>query len=144
MAADILPEDRLAVDALMLDEPARSSPRCLQAMRDGRCYVYFISGAGTPIKIGMSNAPYERLAALQTAHWARLEILALMEGGIDLEVEMHRCFAALRLEGEWFARAPKLERHIEWVRRFYGEPLPFYTPTINSRRKRPVGGEAVA
>lgn len=111
-------------------------------LRDGRCYVYFIAGAGTPIKIGMSNAPYERLAALQTAHWMRLEILALMEGGLELEVAMHQRFAALRLEGEWFARTPELERHIAWARRRYGEPMPFYRPTINTRPR--LNTDAVA
>lgn len=137
--------EHAAYASLQLDDPVPAPPRCLQAMRDGRCYVYFIAGSGTPIKIGMSSAPYERLAALQTAHWSRLEILALMEGGLLLEAEMHQRFAALRLEGEWFARTLELERHIEQVREANGVPLPFYTPAINTRpRDRRLNKEQAA
>lgn len=111
-------------------------PRCIQSLRDGRSYVYFIGGEGTPVKIGVSTAPYERLAALQTAHWVRLVMLARIEGGADTEAELHDIFAADRLVGEWFTRSPALERCIEQVRAVHGVPDPFYVPAIDTRPKR--------
>ncbi len=84
----------------------------IQDFRDGKCYVYFIAGEGTPVKIGLSNAPHERLASLQTAHWMKLSIVAKVEGGQADEREYHRQFAAHRLHGEWFTRCPEIEAEI--------------------------------
>jgi hypothetical protein len=80
--------------------------RCIQDHRDGKTYVYFIGGHDTPIKIGLSNAPLERLAGLQTAHWCKLNILAKVEGSLALEQEYHARFSSHRLSGEWFTRCP--------------------------------------
>lgn len=90
-----------------------SPPRCIQDLRDGKCYVYFIGGEGTPIKIGMSFTPYERLASLQTAHWVKLSILAKVEGSFETEGAYHRQFAGSRMAGEWFKRTPELLAEIE-------------------------------
>jgi hypothetical protein len=84
----------------------------IQARRDGKCYVYFIGGEGTPVKIGLSNQPYERLAALQTAHWCKLSILAKVEGKLADEKALHARFAAHRLHGEWFTRCPEIDAEI--------------------------------
>ncbi len=87
-------------DGLWSEE--RAVPRSRQALRDDRSYVYFIGGEGTPVKIGLSTCPYERLAHLQTAHWIELRILALIEGGLAVERYYHRRWSRHRLLGEWF------------------------------------------
>ena len=71
-------------------------------------YVYFIGGEQTPIKIGYSLNPHERIATLQTAHWAELYLLASIEGPPSLEARYHAMFAVDRLLGEWFQRTPLL------------------------------------
>lgn len=90
-------------------------PRNIQALRDGKSYVYFIAGENTPIKIGFSNQPHERLAILQTAHWCRLSIVAKVEGSLAVEADYHRRFAAHRLHGEWFATHPDILAEIERI-----------------------------
>lgn len=92
---------------------AKLRPRNIQAQRDGKSYVYFIRGEGTPIKIGFSHQPNERLAILQTAHWCRLSIVAKAEGSLADEREYHDRFAAHRLHGEWFAPHPDILAEIE-------------------------------
>jgi hypothetical protein len=39
------------------------------------------AGDNGPVKIGTSNQPFERLIALQTAHYEKLRIIRLFEGG---------------------------------------------------------------
>lgn len=90
-------------------------PRNIQALRDGKSYVYFIGGDETPIKIGFSSQPYERLTILQTAHWCKLSILAKIEGDLSLEKHFHARFAAYRLCGEWFAREAEILAEIERI-----------------------------
>lgn len=84
--------------------------------RVDRRRVYFITGDGLPIKIGMSHQPSVRLAEIQIAHWATLEIAAIAPGGADLEREYHARFAPHRLRGEWFARVPEIEAEIDRLR----------------------------
>lgn len=88
-------------------------PRNIQARRDEKSYVYFIGGEATPIKIGFSSQPYERLAVLQTAHWCRLSIIAKVEGTLADESKYHRRFAAYRLQGEWFEPHPEILSEIK-------------------------------
>jgi hypothetical protein len=88
-------------------------PRNIQARRDGKSYVYFIAGDDTPIKIGFSSQPHERLAILQTAHWTKLSIVAMAEGTLSDESAFHRRFANHRLHGEWFDRHPDILAEID-------------------------------
>ena len=96
----------------MIPELGPQKPKSVHDLRDGKAYVYFIGGDATPIKIGFSGAPYERLASLQTAHWAQLRILAKVEGNFELEDAYHTQFAHVRLSGEWFERCPEIEAEI--------------------------------
>lgn len=64
--------------------------------------VYFIASVDGPIKIGTAVDPDSRLRGLQTASPARLNLLAVIDGGADIERGLHRRFAADRLSGEWF------------------------------------------
>ena len=67
--------------------------------------VYFIqAGENGPIKIGRSTNPMKRLLSLQTGASEPLRLLATIPTvGPQLEAELHREFAHLRLYGEWFS-----------------------------------------
>jgi len=75
--------------------------------------IYFIGADDGPIKIGISASPKSRLTALQTASPFRLRLLAIRVGDVLTERDYHRRFAAHRLHGEWFERAPELLAEIE-------------------------------
>lgn len=107
------PPDPYEVIGQILAECATpSGPHCIQQLRDGRAYVYFIGPTNGPVKIGFSIAPYERVANLQTAHWDKLELLAKVAGTEADERTYHDRFAAARIRGEWFSRTPEIEAEI--------------------------------
>lgn len=75
--------------------------------------VYFVQGPpDSPIKIGISINPEERLRTFQTASPHRLRILRLEPGGRSRELALHRRFRRHRLEGEWFQPVPELLDYI--------------------------------
>lgn len=82
--------------------------------------VYFIRD-GKYIKIGVSADPWRRLAGFQTAHHSKLELLAVMPGGGDLEAGLHRSFASHLKQGEWFEENPALLAFIEMVKQTFPE-----------------------
>lgn len=96
------------------DKPwGRMGKAAIQLFRPGRHCVYFIGGDEGPIKIGLSNGPLERLAQFQVGSPVRLRIHALADGGLALERDYHRRFAAHRLHGEWFSPAPEILAEID-------------------------------
>lgn len=79
--------------------------------------LYVIGAPGRSlVKIGIADCPTLRLASLQKAYdptlmphdvdRAALRVLHQEPGGRDLELGLHRCFAARRLSGEWFDLGP--------------------------------------
>lgn len=72
--------------------------------------VYFIEAMTTPtiIKIGFSCCVQKRLQDLRVASPVGLRLLASIRGGAAKETDMHRRFAHLRVDGEWFRAAPEL------------------------------------
>lgn len=81
-------------------------------------YVYFIGPdwGFKRIKIGYTRSSLRaRLAGLQTGCPWPLKVYAYMEGGLDLERVFHETFAPLRLQGEWFQIALKLESFLVWA-----------------------------
>jgi hypothetical protein len=65
-------------------------------------YTYIVfNPASKLIKIGKTISVTQRLAALSTSGGSPLEILAVIEG--DIEVALHKRFAAIRVHGEWFS-----------------------------------------
>ena len=70
--------------------------------------IYFIGGDDGPIKIGLTNAPLNRLRDFQIGSPVILKIHALVEGGFADEADYHRLFAPHRLHGEWFSPAPDI------------------------------------
>lgn len=79
-------------------------------------YVYFITTEheGFPVKIGISESHHARFTTLQVALPYRVKVLAVLPTQDAIfERRLHRKFAHLRLEGEWFERAPDLLAYIE-------------------------------
>lgn len=79
-------------------------------------YIYAIRRPDTgEVKIGLSVQPWHRLRALQTAHGQSL-VPALILQSADMvrdEAEIHKAFAHLRLQGEWFTEGPEIRMWIE-------------------------------
>lgn len=93
----------------LVEKASESMPRQITPQR-----VYFIEDeAGDCIKIGVARRPRSRLSELQTGHASKLRLIAHVPGGKDLEAELHRRFAAHRIRGEWFERAPAILDEIE-------------------------------
>jgi hypothetical protein len=77
--------------------------------------VYFIRNpASHAIKVGRSADPARRLAQLQTASPARLELMGSIPGDEDEEKRIHALFEFQheRLNGEWFRETDALVAHI--------------------------------
>jgi hypothetical protein len=72
--------------------------RC-KASRHG--YVYFIQSViGGPIKIGYAKNPLEKMNQFNLASPFRLRFLAVIDGTMDSERDLHENFKQLR--SEWF------------------------------------------
>jgi len=72
--------------------------------------VYFIRpvGADGPVKIGCSDVPDGRLYTLSAWSPVPLEIVASIDGDIDLERRFHAAFKADNTHREWFNASPAL------------------------------------
>jgi hypothetical protein len=69
--------------------------------------VYLIrAGVAGDVKIGLASDPLKRLRSLQTSNTAKLRLMRVLEGGVDVEKALHARFSHLRKAGEWFAFAP--------------------------------------
>lgn len=82
-------------------------------------FVYFVRlGAAGPIKIGISTNWQRRVAALQTAHPDRLNVVLVIETetAASLERVLHDQFRAFRRVGEWFDPDASLLSFIECLR----------------------------
>jgi hypothetical protein len=69
--------------------------------------VYVIQSGKGPCKIGRAQDVRQRLSDLQTSTHEQLRLVAAYEGGVAEETALHRQFAALRLNGEWFDLTPE-------------------------------------
>lgn len=79
--------------------------------------VYFIQNhPGREIKIGRAVDPYRRLSTLSTGSPGATELIGILPGGADLERELHKRFAHLRLQGEWFSPGDDLLEFIGEIR----------------------------
>jgi len=74
--------------------------------------VYFIRCAAGPIKIGVAVNLAKRLEALQCASPFRLDVVACVAGGYDLEAKIHLRLEEHRIRGEWFADTPEVREAI--------------------------------
>jgi hypothetical protein len=83
------------------------------AKAEEEIFVYFIHSESGGIKIGMAQDIDKRLRGLQTAHPAKLTLMASCLGGQPVEREYHKRFAEHRLHGEWFSPAPEILAEID-------------------------------
>ncbi|WP_240482607.1 GIY-YIG nuclease family protein [Microbacterium arborescens] len=92
--------------------------------------VYYLR-FGARVKIGTSERPRQRLAAIRHD-----ELLAFERGGRSLEQQRHREFAALREGGEWFTLVSPLTEHIETVRATASDPWLAYDRWLGDAYRR--------
>lgn len=79
----------------------------------GGC-VYLVEATGIDkVKIGFATNLADRLRNLQTACPVPLKLLAVVAGGDEVELELHRRFAHLRSHGEWFFLTTEVRNAIE-------------------------------
>lgn len=77
-------------------------------------YVYFVESDAAPvIKIGFSAEPPARIQRLHFRWGDRCWARCWLPGGRLYETYLHRRFAHLRAEGEWFRHTDELESYIE-------------------------------
>jgi len=79
-----------------------------------RRVVYYVQRPDGAIKIGTTWSLPKRLQSLRNV--AQVTVLAAHLGGQPAEAAMHRRFAHLRLDGEWFTPADELLSHVSAVR----------------------------
>jgi Meiotically Up-regulated Gene 113 (MUG113) protein len=75
-------------------------------------FVYF-ARSGNRVKIGISKDPRARLGSLRTGSSTKIRIYYVTPGDIEIERELHRQFAADRLNGEWFIYSEQIKSWIE-------------------------------
>lgn len=73
--------------------------------------IYFIR-SGQYVKIGVSNAPKKRIAAIQSGNPNPIEILAIIDGSYEQEAALHQLFADAHHMGEWFVDCPAIRNKI--------------------------------
>jgi hypothetical protein len=75
-----------------------------------KAYVYFISDDKREVvKIGYSKNPWARAKDLQTAHPAKLSVVATLLATGDDERDIHKALGDERKEGEWFEFSPRVQ-----------------------------------
>lgn len=86
--------------------------------RDAKPVVYFIR-CGAMVKIGTT---IDVVARIKNLNNPQLVLLATEEGYYKRERQLHRQFAELRIEREWFRLEGPLVDHIDQVRATHGLP----------------------
>lgn len=76
-------------------------------IKDTTDFVYLIQESDEAVKIGLSQTPVKRLAALQAANYRSLFIKYLIpckntKTSYELEKKLHNMFSDHRITGEWF------------------------------------------
>ena len=77
-----------------------------------RSFVYF-ARAGNKVKIGVSKNPQQRLGSIKTGSSNKVRIYYVTPGDMALERDLHRLFAADRVNGEWFIYSSQIRGWIE-------------------------------
>lgn len=73
--------------------------------------IYFAQAlTGGPIKIGYSEDVFKRLRTLRSSNPNYIILLGVMEGGRELEKQLHGTFR--RYNREWFHDTPQLREFI--------------------------------
>ena len=100
---------RMKVEAIV----ARAQPTAKEAaaLRRRPSFVYFFR-SGPFVKIGTTRNLKHRLQNVQTSHPTPLVLIGSVKGDKRLERELHRRFASLRVNGEWFREVHELAVYI--------------------------------
>lgn len=79
--------------------------------------IYFIVCRSlNAVKIGFTTGqPHVRLSSFQTGCPATLELWGSVPGTMDEEKALHRAFAALHIQGEWFSLIGKLKDFVCYI-----------------------------
>lgn len=91
---------------------------------EAESYVYFVGPRSGPVKIGLAIKPARRLKEIQIGNHVRLDLLALIPGGSDVEARYHRELAKYRLWGEWFDRVPEVMAAVAQAKSLASAPAP--------------------
>jgi Meiotically up-regulated gene 113 len=107
-------------------------------------YIYIIGAddSTTPVKIGVSAKPKNRLRYLQTASPVKLKILTKFRGDKKDEAKLHQQFAAYRVSGEWFQRVPGVRLLIETRGMEHDNPWDAAAEELRKGRKNEMGRSA--
>ena len=76
--------------------------------------IYFIE-ANKKVKIGYTANPQNRISDIQTSNPDKLNVLLIIDGGCELERQLHKDFADYRLNGEWFEYSDSISDFIDSV-----------------------------
>ena len=74
--------------------------------------IYFIR-CGEFVKIGFSDNPRSRIAAIQTSNPYPVDVLAIVPGNYEFEAELHQRFTHLRYKNEWFRDTESIRQVID-------------------------------
>lgn len=77
-----------------------------------KSFVYFLL-SGDRVKIGTTTDVPSRLSYYKTGLPDETEVLGVLDGGREKEMEIHAQFAAWRVRGEWFEATPDI---LSWAR----------------------------
>lgn len=96
--------------------------------------IYFITAREVGrVKIGRTGNVIARVAAIQSHSPVSVLLERVLEGGADLERELHERFASDRVLNEWFDLTPRIEKFMS--------SAPAYLPP---ERCAGVGGDLLA
>jgi hypothetical protein len=88
-------------------EAEREAARAARMARAERSVVYFFQRSDGLVKIGTTTLLRDRQRSL-TREFGDLVLLGLQRGDSSDERDLHRRFAAARVQGEWFRPIPEL------------------------------------
>lgn len=74
-----------------------------------KAYVYFIGGETGNVKIGYSKNPWARLKDIQSTWPEKLRVVATVRTTENSEINVHKMFHDLRVNGEWFTRSALID-----------------------------------
>jgi hypothetical protein len=99
--------------ARKLEATAKQLPTGTRTQRHSpkQARVYFAL-SGAEVKIGVSINPLDRISTMRSAR-PDIRLLGDMEGGVELEAQLHRRFQAFRIVGEWFHFTKELANFVK-------------------------------
>lgn len=86
--------------------------------------VYFVSAPSKRVKIGTTRDMATRMQNLRGTSPEPLEVLLIIEGGLETEAYLHQRFGHLRTHSEWFLDCDELREFVELLRRRGRSVLP--------------------